>query len=343
MGSETPNIGHRRTAPKKRRVPRNETDASGMPLPKRSWWGGPVEPTPINPLDITIVTMYLRLGIPIKRADGTVTQEKHYLEWMKTWGWLTNTVIAYFDDDEMLDAFKAIRKAQPAEKTIAIRINRTDLSSFDDLEDVRKIFTDPEYPKFDPYTLNAEWSCAVHAKYDALQMALDQGLVKTDTLAWLDIGLFKPLLKETVHKKNTPFTLELPDKFNGSKIGLCEVGPGDKISKLRPWEIIQKDLVWTAGGFVLGTKEKMQEFITSFKAAQDELLEHDMISSDMHTISAIYTPQMVKRGPPEAKAYICRDGWFGIRGTDTKYGCLAFLCKEAAETRAKRKGKEKAL
>ena len=38
--------------------------------------------------------------------------------------------------------------------------------------------------------------------------------------------------------------------------------------------------------------QKMQEFITSYKAAQDELLEHDMISSDMHTISAIYTPQV---------------------------------------------------
>ncbi|GFS21237.1 protein HtrL [Elysia marginata] len=341
MGSETP-AEVRHPAHRKKRVPRNETDANGQPLPKRSWWGGPEEPKPANPLDITIVTMYLRLG-PVKRADGTVTEEKDYLEWMRTWGWLTNTVVAYFDDDEMLAAFKNIRKSQPADKTILVRVNRTDLSSFDDLEDVRKLFADPEYPKFEPQTVNAEWSCATNAKYDILQRVLDEGHVKTETLAWLDIGLFKPLLKETVHKKNAPFTLELPDKFNASKIGLSEVGPGDKISKLRPWEIIQKDLVWTAGGFVLGTKEKMQEFITSYKAAQDELLEHDMISADMHTISAIYTPQMVKRGPPEAKAYICRDGWFGIRGTVTKYGCLAFLCKEAAETRAKARMKAQGL
>ena len=84
-----------------------------------------------------------------------------------------------------------IRKSQPADKTILIRVNRTDLSSFDDLEDVRKLFADPEYPKFEPQTVNPEWSCAVNAKYDILQMVLDQGHVKTDTLAWLDIGLFK--------------------------------------------------------------------------------------------------------------------------------------------------------
>ena len=64
-----------------------------------------MEPKAANPLDITIVTMYLRLGA-VKRADGTVTEEKDYLEWMRTWGWLTNTVVAYFDDDEMMTAFK---------------------------------------------------------------------------------------------------------------------------------------------------------------------------------------------------------------------------------------------
>lgn len=84
-----------------------------------------------------------------------------------------------------------MREAQPADRTILIKLDSSQLDAFKNFETVKSIFAAPDYPKHHPNTVNANYSIIMNAKYDALQMAMDMGHVDTPYIAWLDIGTFR--------------------------------------------------------------------------------------------------------------------------------------------------------
>ncbi|XP_055871228.1 uncharacterized protein LOC106053131 [Biomphalaria glabrata] len=252
---------------------------------------------------------------------------------MQTFNWLSNKLVAFLTDDDTYNYFKQIRSNLPPERTVLIRINRSELSSFKDYDRVNQIYSKPDYPKYHPNTVNANYSVIMNAKYDVLQMAMDLGHVNTKYIAWLDIRLFRNLLQENLRPKNDTFTLEVPFNFDDKKVAFSEVGDWDSHKNLSPWDYVKNNKVWVAGGYVLAEQSVIRKFIKAYKRTFQAMLMDNMASTDQQVIGSMYSPQMIKDQEIEIQTYRCYDGQFKLHATDIQYFCLAYVCKEAAELR----------
>lgn len=145
--------------------------------------------------------------------------------------------------------FRNIRSCLPANFTKIIKINRSELQSFQHFSDIDRIYSNPSYPKYSPNTVYPEYACAMHAKYDVLEMACVMNYFSTPYLAWVDIGLFRNL-DETSYP---PFKLVLPKKFNPEKIGFSQVWPF--VSVHTPDYIMKNKMIWVSGSMILATRE----------------------------------------------------------------------------------------
>ncbi|XP_059168887.1 uncharacterized protein LOC131950679 [Physella acuta] len=235
---------------------------------------------------ITIVTMFLKLGT-LKKNSGIRTLTK-YKQWMTTWCWLKNPVVAFFEDEDILQYFKKIRSHQPDDRTVIVKISRSQLGAFKNLERIQQVYKNSSYSNLPPTMIDANYSCTMSAKYDALILAMALKLVQTKYLAWMDIGLFRNLLEDRMGHRNKNFTLEIPPDFNNSRVGFTEVAPRHTMEKLSPWDYIKNSYVWLAGGYVMGTHQVIRTFVKSYKSTVQELLKANMSSTDEQIIGAMY-------------------------------------------------------
>ncbi|CAG5126319.1 unnamed protein product, partial [Candidula unifasciata] len=224
-----------------------------------------------------------------------------------------------------------IRSVLPADRTVFIKLQRKEIPAFNNVEKIRTIYKNSSYPKHSPNTVVAEYSCAMNAKYDVLQMAVQRGLVHTEYMAWLDIGLFRNLLEPKLRPKNGWFSLNVPDNFNASAVGMSMVTPMTELSNLSAWDYIRDNQVWVSGAFVLATKEVMMKFARSYNLMANELIDRRMSSTDQQVIGAMYSPEYIDSQQVKIVDYRCNNGQFGLYGSDIIYFCLGYVCKDAAE------------
>jgi hypothetical protein len=58
-------------------------------------------------------------------------------------------------------------------------------------KEIDAIYKREGYPRHSPNTVYAAYSCAMHAKFEAVQRVVEENLYSTPYIAWLDIGLFR--------------------------------------------------------------------------------------------------------------------------------------------------------
>ncbi|CAG5116831.1 unnamed protein product, partial [Candidula unifasciata] len=280
--------------------------------------------------NITIVTMYLNLGTHSKTSFFLFSKEKYatdqYKLWLLSWGKLQNKVVAFFDDDEFIKRFRDIRSHLPESYTIITKIDKSQLSAFHQKGRIENIIANPSFTISYP----AEYTCTMNAKYDVLDMALKQGLIKSKFMAWMDIGLWRKIQEE-----DPSYTLKLPPDFNSSKIGFSEVTPRHLLSNLSPVEVYKQNVVWVAGGFVLGSKEVVAEFIISYQKTSLILLDQGLADTDQQVITSMYSPGMAAKQKVEIMTYACPRGSFGLFGYSYLYFCLPYICRASAECKSR--------
>ncbi|CAG5133365.1 unnamed protein product, partial [Candidula unifasciata] len=224
-----------------------------------------------------------------------------------------------------------IRSVLPANRTVLIKLQRSEIPAFKNIDKIRIIYNHPLYPKYPPNTVVAEYSCAMNAKFDVLQMAIEKGLVHTEHIAWLDIGYFRNLLEPKFRPKDESFSLEVPANFNSSTVGMTIVTPWTELSKLTAWDYIRDNRVWVTGGFVLATKEVMMRFAQSYTLMVNELIDMGMSSTDQQVIGAMYSPEHIDQQQVDMAEYSCHDKQLGLY--DILFFCLGYICKDTAEKR----------
>ncbi|BFZ01368.1 hypothetical protein BsWGS_04406 [Bradybaena similaris] len=280
--------------------------------------------------NITIVTMYLNLGTHSKTSFFLFSRQRYathqYKLWLLSWGKLQNKVVAFFDDDEFIKLFRNIRSHLPESYTIIVKIDKNQLSAFHQKDRIEDILVNPSFTTSYP----AEYTCTMNAKYDILDMALKQGLIKSKYMAWMDIGLWRKMQED-----DPPYTLKIPPDFNSSKIGFSEVTPRRWLSDLSPREIYEQNIVWVAGGFVLGTKEVVAEFIISYQKTSKILLDQGLADTDQQVITSMYSPDMAGNQKVEIMTYACPRGSFGLFGYSYLYFCLPYICRASAECKSR--------
>lgn len=79
--------------------------------------------------------------------------------------------------------------------------------------------------------------------------------------------------------------------------------------------------------------QDMLNFTRDYKLAVKELLDQGLSNTDQEVIYAMYSAKMRKPHYMKIKPYICHPGQLGLRGSDSRYFCLGYVCKKAWEKR----------
>ena len=204
-----------------------------------------------------------------------------------------------------------------ANKTRIIRVHRSQLRSFQQVEKIRALFQDPQYPKHHPNTVVAEYPCSQHAKYELVHDAIDKGYFSsTKFIAWIDIGYFRYLTR-----RRRKFYVVTPPGMDESKIAMTEVNRGDM--SLFPSDIFRGNLVWVGGGMSVGTRPVFREFVEEYEQSTERFLSQGLSNTDQQVIYSMFTDINNVAGKTRTK--IQTYTWFLDR-VDSCWFYLGYLC-----------------
>ncbi|KAK3089048.1 hypothetical protein FSP39_000396 [Pinctada imbricata] len=253
------------------------------------------------PNGITVVTAYFKLGAFIKGRFHQFTTET-YKNWMRSYGMLNNTVIAFTDVPEIKALLENERSRFPSEMTEVILVDRDKLWSFQLSDEIKLVFNQKGYPKHEPNTVNPYYSCAMHAKYDVLKYVIEKRMYRTRYLAWIDIGYFREEQKE-------PFTL-LPPTLKSGHIAFTQVF--SFYTNLTPRDIVYDNHVWIAGGFFIGEPQYLMLFIEDYRKSTMLMLSKKLMSTDQQVLYSMYVSaeEFRPRLPLQIFYHTCRCDWF---------------------------------
>ena len=258
--------------------------------------------------DVTVVTAYYNLGKLNKGKSfhlfGGYTPEK-YKKWMSVFGRIDNPLIVFTDSDDIVEIFTNLRASFPPEKTKIIHLNRTELWSFSLAPEIKKIYSQPGYPKYDPNTVNENYSCMMHAKFELVNKVIKEKMFHTKYISWLDIGLFRAVVSEK-HR----FPIRIPPDFDEDKVAYSEQHHFKK--HLTPFQIIVEDRIWVGGAMFLGRPEVLFVYTQDYMHAVRELISQRMMSTDQQVIYIMYTPSFAYTPRVEIQTYTSHsdDDWF---------------------------------
>ncbi|KAK7455071.1 hypothetical protein BaRGS_00039520, partial [Batillaria attramentaria] len=197
--------------------------------------------------DVTVVTAYFNLGTLNKMSAMGRYTPKLYEQWMKSFKWINCPLIVFSDSKEVLEMFNQTRAGLPSEKTKLVLLPRQDLWAFKLAPEIKQVYSQPGYPKHQPNTVNENYSCVMHAKFELVNRVIRKDLYDTKYVMWLDIGLFRDLTRQP---HNTLFRLVAPADFDEAKVGCSKV---HKVGQnLTPRQIVERNLVWVGGATFLG-------------------------------------------------------------------------------------------
>lgn len=77
----------------------------------------------------------------------------------------------------------------------------------------------------------------------------------------------------------------------------------------------------------------MLNFTRQYEETFEELLKKGLANSDQEVIFSMYSVQMRKKSQVKVKTYLCYQGQLGLTGSDSRYLCLGYVCKNAWEKR----------
>ena len=264
--------------------------------------------------DVTIVTAFFDIGGFQKGSKkGRMFTPKLYQEWMIVFKYLNNPLYVYVDSMKDFETFTIYRQNWN-NKTKIIYINdRKSLWSFGLRKKIAKIYAQKAYPKHHPNTVVAEYSCAMHAKYEVVEKTMQDNKYRTKYFAWLDIGFFRD-----IKRKTDIFHLHLPPNFNESKIAYNRIG---YFHQYGVENIMKKNFVWVNGGFFIGRIDIMYTWVKEYMNWTNYFADRGLMNTDQQVIFSMYQKSF-KHGPKTQLQTYRSDGRYG------DWFHLAYVCKE---------------
>lgn len=257
--------------------------------------------------EVTLVTAYYNLGRlnKGKKLGLGGYSPQLYKNWMSVFGRIDNPLIVFTDSHDVVAIFKEFRSHFNPERTKVIFLNRTTLWAFSLAPRIKEIFSMPGYPSHDPNTVNENYSCMMHAKFELVRKVIKEKMFYTKYISWLDIGLFRGVVDET-----HIFPIRLPPNFDTDKIAYSGQRKFDP--SLSPYQIISEDMAWVGGAMFLGRPEVMYVYTEDYMRAVKKLLSEGMMSTDQQVIYILFQPNFPIRPRVEIQTYTThsQDDWF---------------------------------
>lgn len=227
--------------------------------------------------EVTIVTAYFNIGSLNKGGIfGQYTPDR-YKKWMSVFQRIDNPLIVFSDSDEVEKLFLDLRKHFPRNRTKVLIIKREDMWAFKLSPEIKEVFSQPNYPHYDPNTVNENYSCVMHAKFELVNKVICEELFHTKYIAWLDVGLFRAVVDE-----RHIFPLSVPPDFDPDKVAYS--GQREFDPTLSAYQIVKNDRVWVGGAMFLGRPEVLYVYTEDYKRAVRKLLDMKIMSTDQQVI-----------------------------------------------------------
>ncbi|KAK2146350.1 hypothetical protein LSH36_615g01061 [Paralvinella palmiformis] len=218
--------------------------------------------------------MYLNIG-SFRKGRKYFSPELYY-NWMESYRYMLNPVIAFFDNETDRKYFQKIRQPLGENYTETFLVQRSDMWAFSRRENISRIFKKPGYPKHYPNTVVPEYSCLMHAKYEAIFVATEANYFCTRYFAWTDVGYFR--------KRNIQsFEIWIPPNFNSSLVAYTEIQ--SRKPELDPKGIVYTNAVWVAGGFFIGEVNVIRECAKQYMRATEMMIrQYEVMSTDQQVL-----------------------------------------------------------
>ncbi|KAL8607184.1 hypothetical protein ACOMHN_009578 [Nucella lapillus] len=269
-----------------------------------------------DPEEVTVVTAVFSPGPQGQGRLPWLHSTPHLLRRaMRPLGRMANPVIAYIEDEDVADYFRQIRSCLPPGKTRVVRVRRGELWSFGLRPQVERIHG------LDPGPADPDLTCAAHAKYEVLGRAVRANPFRTPFFAWLDPGYFSGLDQTRFEV----FKLVPPATFNVETVSMTQAFPHDP--NIPPKDVVAHGLVWVSGGMVLGAGPVLTNFTARYRDTVLTLLKRDLSAGDEQVLYLMYSTPLRRAGQVRVKAYMCHEGQLGLRGRDTRFLCLGYVCR----------------
>ncbi|XP_067669997.1 uncharacterized protein [Haliotis asinina] len=272
------------------------------------------DPSLIKP-EITVVTAYFNIGSFAKGSSANIFTPLKYKNWMKVFGYIRNRLVAYTDSQDVYDHFVNLRRRFPSNMTKVFLIDRYNLWSFSLADEIRSIYKKPNYPKHQPNTVNENYSCAMHAKFELVNKVLAEELFPTKYFCWLDIGLFRSIADE----KKT-FKLKIPKEWDQRKVAYSAISPFKKEETIA--KVIKNNMVWVGGAMFLGTAEVLHNYTEDYMNTVKMLIKQRLMNTDQQVIYSMYLPSSQVKPRVQIQTFSRQhnpyDYWF----------YLGYLCRE---------------
>ena len=202
--------------------------------------------------DVTVVTAYFDIGMFLKSNPPVVYTPNHYKRWMRKFKDITNPTIGFFTSKSDSDYFVRLRAANNLlNRTLIVLINETQLWTYQWLRPrIAHIFSDKNYPRYQPNTVNADYACLMHAKYELMLNAIQNNSFRTKYFSWVDIGLYR-----SYKNQKERFSISVPVNFDENSIAYTEVTRRNP--HLTSRDIFLGNKVWLCGCFFIGRASVM--------------------------------------------------------------------------------------
>ena len=145
--------------------------------------------------EVTLVTAFFDIGSFQKGTEQIFAPSK-YIEWIRAFEYIENPLYVYVDSEKYADIFRNIRRERYQNRTKIIVLDRSKMWSFNIKQNITEIFSNPKYPKYYPNTVLADYSCAMHAKYEVVKKSIETNAFNTKYFAWIDVGYFRDDLEK---------------------------------------------------------------------------------------------------------------------------------------------------
>lgn len=198
---------------------------------------------------------------------------------MESFSNVLNPVVGFFTDEEDAKKFLIVRNSKRELPTVIKIVDSQNLRSFEIQQGIEELYNKPYYPKYLPNTWDASYSCAMNAKYEFVNWATENNPFKTRYFSWLDIGLFRELIKI-----DKPICLGLPEHFDECRVSYGVVHQAQMFDNKK---IFYHNLVWVAGGYFVANREIMKNWSQFYMEATGHLLAQGLSNTDQQIVYAI--------------------------------------------------------
>ena len=224
-----------------------------------------------------MVSASFDIGAFKKGIEETTRGFSLYMEWAQPYQYMDNPMVIFTDSDEFKQQMLKIREKHLS-KTMIIVIPKEHLWSFRLLPWIQKIINGPNYPKYHPNTVIAEYDCTMFAKTELVSYAAKKNFFSTSYISWIDIGYYRKILD-----RRKQFWLEVPPSFDTSKVAMNEIFHVDLVHTT-PRKVFLRETVWVGGGLQLYTPDIAIRFHRQFQKALVRYMSQGLVNSDQQVI-----------------------------------------------------------